>query len=153
MMFTVIAKYRHSSDWYLNITTDWYLNMDAMLSKKCLPLETIKSMYKSLVELYFRYCIPVWGSFSTTTLDKIQNLQNTAAIIVKNSQCDMPSLPLIKGPGWPTIIELIDIETAKIVFKSLQDSASIYMIQIFQWLSDTSLRQLGQLQLTSVSEK
>ena len=30
-------------------------------SKKYLPLSTIQRMCKSLVEPYFRYCLPVWG--------------------------------------------------------------------------------------------
>ena len=44
----------------------------------------------------------------------------------------MPSLPLIKGLGWSTIKELIEFETAKMVFKSLNDSATIYITQTFQ---------------------
>ena len=37
--------------------------------KKYLPLLTIKSMYKSHVEPYFRYCCPVWGSCGSTAIN------------------------------------------------------------------------------------
>ena len=99
-------------------------------AKKFLPLITIQSMYKSLFECCFRYCIPVWGCCGTTTLDKLQKLQNRAARIATNSRYDTPSQPLIKGLGWFTIKELIEIETARMVLKSLNDSAPKYMAQI-----------------------
>ena len=110
-----------------------------MLCKKISTLKTIQRMYKSLIDPYFRYCIPVWGCCDTTTLNKLQKLQNRARIATK-SQYDTPSQPLIKELGWRTIKELIEIETAKMVFKSLNASASKYMTQMFQRLSDESVR-------------
>ena len=106
-----------------------------------LPLKTIEGMYKSLIEPYYRCCIPVWGCCGTTTLDQLQRLQNRAARIVTNSRYDAPSLPLMKGPGWFTTKELIELETAKMIFKSLNDSAPISIAQIFKRLSYTSVRR------------
>ena len=40
------------------------------LARHCLPLKTMQMMYKSLIEPYFRYCSPVWGSASTTNLQR-----------------------------------------------------------------------------------
>ena len=111
-----------------------------------LPLKIIESMYKSLIEPYYRCCIPVWGCCSTTTLDQLQRLQNRAARMVTNSRYGAPSLPLIKGSGWFTIMELIEIETAKMVLKFLYDSVPIYIAQIIKRLSDKSVRQLRRTQ-------
>ena len=80
-------------------------------------------------------------------------LMNTRAAKVAFHKEDKPGLtksvttgdvvvgtrPLIKGIGWFTIKELIEIETAKMVFKSLNDSAPKCMAQMFQRLSDTSV--------------
>ena len=110
--------------------------------QRILPLESMRGMYKSLVHSYLRYCIPVWGCCGATTVDKLQRLQNSTARIVANSHYDTPSLSLIKELGWLTNIERI--ETAKMVFKSLNDSAPIYVTQMFQRLSDASARQLRQ---------
>ena len=50
-------------------------------AKQYLPLSTVKTMYKSLVEPYFRYCCPVWGNAGVTVIEKLQKLQ----IVLQNS--------------------------------------------------------------------
>ena len=50
-------------------------------AKKCLPLDTVKNMYTSIVEPHFRNCCSVWGC-GEILLDK---LQNRATRIVTNS--------------------------------------------------------------------
>ena len=55
---------------------------------------------------------------------------------------DMHSLPYIKDLVWFTVKELSEIEIAKIVFKLLSDAAPIYITQMFQRVSDTSVRLL-----------
>ena len=69
-------------------------------SKKYLPMVSLIILYRSLVEPYFRYCCPVWGSFGASALDKLQKLQNRAARIVTNSPYDASALPLIFGQSW-----------------------------------------------------
>jgi len=55
---------------------------------------------------------------------------------------DMHSLPYIKDLVWFTVKELSEIEIVKMVFKLLSDAAPIYITQMFQRLSDTSVRLL-----------
>ena len=111
-------------------------------SKRYLPKENLIMLYRSLVEPYFRYCCPVWGSCSASALDKLQKLQNRAARIVTNSPYDTSALPLIKSLGWLTIRELIDFETSKMVYKSLNALAPDYLRNIFQKVSEATNRQL-----------
>ena len=77
---------------YLGVMVDQYLNWKEQItaikkkvsreigmlkySKRYLPLLTIQSMYKSLVEPYFRYCCPVSGSCGSTAINELQKLQN-----------------------------------------------------------------------------
>ena len=83
--------------------------------KKCLPLLTIQSMYKSFVEPCFRCCCPVWGSWSSTVINKLQKLQNRAARIITNSRHDASAKPIIKKCSWHTVSEIIQMETLSMV--------------------------------------
>ena len=42
-------------------------------SKRYLPKESLGMLYRSLVEPYFRYCCPVWGSCGASAFNKLQN--------------------------------------------------------------------------------
>ena len=80
-------------------------------------------MYRSLTEPYFRYYSPVWGSASSTNIQRLQKLQNRAARIVADSLYDAHSQPLIKELGWLIINQLIYAETVNIVYKALHNQA------------------------------
>ena len=41
------------------------------LAKRFLPLETVQMMYRSLIEPCFRFCCPIWGSESSTNLQRL----------------------------------------------------------------------------------
>ena len=111
-------------------------------SKRYLPKESLIMLYRGLVEPYFRYCCPVWGSCGATALDMLQKLQNRAARIVTNSPYDASALPLIGSLGWLTIKGLIDFEMSKMVYKSLNVLAPDYLRNIFQKISEATNRQL-----------
>ena len=143
---------------YLGVQVDQFLNWDEHLvtvtkkvsrglgmlryAKRYLPLVTVQAMYKSLIEPHFRYCCPVWGAAGITALQKLQKLQNRAARIVTNSPYDAHSEPLIQKLGWPTIKQLIESETAKVVYKALHNEAPDYLKGLFHRLSDTQSRVL-----------
>ena len=99
-------------------------------------------MYANLVEPYFRYCSPVWGCVGTTTLQKLQKLQNRAARLATNSCFDAPSEPLIQEMGWLAIEQLIQLETVKSVYKALHNEAPLHMKELFLKLSDTQNKEL-----------
>ena len=111
-------------------------------SKKYLPLLTIQCTYKSLVEPYFRYCCPVWGSCGSIAKNELQKLQNRAARIVTNSRYDASAKPIIKKLGWHTVSEIIQMETLSMVCKSINDLAPTYLTEMFSRLSDTHKREL-----------
>ena len=66
----------------------------------------IKTSLSGILDIVFQY----GDAVATTTLDKLQRLQNRAARIATNSQGDTPSQLLIKELGWSTIKELIEID-------------------------------------------
>ena len=143
---------------YVGVQVDQYLNWEGhlltiinkvsrgigmlRLAKRYFPLETVQMMYKSLIEPYFKYCCPTWGSASSTNLQRLQSLQNRAARIVTDSLYDAHSEPLIKKLGWLTIKQLIDTEIVQIVYKALHNEAPKYIKELYLRLSDIQNREL-----------
>ena len=99
-------------------------------------------MYKSLVEPLFRYCCPVLGATGNTTLQKLQKLQNRPARIATNSAYDAYTEPLMQALRWPTAMQLIELETAKVVYKVLHNQAPHHLNMLFHRLSDSCYRKL-----------
>ena len=110
-------------------------------SKSICPL----LLYKKCTEVWwnhFRYSCPVWGVAGINAINRLQKLQNRAARIVTSSAYDASALPIIRKLGWPTINELIESETLKMVYRSVNDQAPIYLTEMFARLSDTCKREL-----------
>ena len=132
---------------YLGVYVDQHLSRDVQIanmvkkiskalgmlrySKQYLPIKSVQTMYKSLVEPYFRYCCPVWGVCGITALDKLQKLQNRAARIVTNSPYNASALPTIRKLGWQTVNDLTVEETLKMVYKCKNDEAPSYLACLF----------------------
>ena len=91
--------------------------------KKNFPQSILQTMYRSMVEPYFHFYCPVCGVCATTGLNKSQKLQNSAARIVTNSPYRMFAPPIIRQLGWQTVKELIETETVKMVYRSINQEA------------------------------
>ena len=79
---------------------------------------------------------------STTALNRQQKLQNSAARIATSSPYDASSQPLLNELGWPTVKELIETETARMVYRSIKKKAPNYLTALFDRLSDIGVREL-----------
>ena len=99
-------------------------------------------MYKSIIEPHFRLCCSVWGVCRATALNKLQRLQNRAARIATSSPYDAPSQPLLGKLGWQTIRELIDMETATMVYRSINNEAPNYLSTTLERLSQNTIKEL-----------
>ena len=77
-----------------------------------------------------------------TAIDKLQKLQNRAAKLVTNSPFDATALPVIRALEWPTVRELIDFESQKMVFRSLNGDVPSYMKDIFVRVNNSTVRSL-----------
>ena len=61
-------------------------------------------LYRTLVETHFRYCDIIWGQCNETLKDRLQLLQNKAAMVItKVKYKDADHLKLICQLGWLTI--------------------------------------------------
>ena len=111
-------------------------------SKKHLSTEVLAKMYRGLVEPHFSYCCSVWGNCSKRRIDSLQKVQNRAARLIMNSAYNVSAAPLIQSLGWPTISNLIQKETATLMYKSLNELAPEYMRNLFTRCSDSNGRVL-----------
>ena len=111
-------------------------------ARKLLPQDTLCKMYRGIVEPHLRYCCSVWGACGGTRLQVLQKLQNRAARIVTNSSYDSSASVLIKTLNWPTVADMIQVETACMVYKSINELAPDYLSQIFTKKSACSRENL-----------
>ena len=72
----------------------------------------------------------------------LQKLQNRAARIVTNSSYDSSASALIKTLNWPTVADMIKVETACMVYKSINDLAPDYLSEMFTKNSAYSRKNL-----------
>ena len=77
-----------------------------------------------------------------TVIEKLQKLQNRAAKLVTNSAFDAPALPFIRALQWPTLRELIDFESHKMVFISFKGDAPFYMNDLLMRVNNAIARSL-----------
>ena len=144
----LVSKIKHFR--YLGIEVDQFLSWEGHISASALikkissgigmlrhgnryfPLTTVQSMYRSIIEPHFRFCCSLWGVCSATALNKLQRLQNRAARIATSSPYDAPSQPLLEKLRWQTIREIIDMETAMMVYQSINNEAPDYLSTLFE---------------------
>ena len=72
----------------------------------------------------------------------LQKLQNRAARIMTNSSYESSANALIKFVNWPTVPYMIIVETACMVYKSINDLAPDYLSEIFTQNSASSRKNL-----------
>ena len=73
---------------------------------------------------------------------KLQKLQNRAAKLITNSPFDASPLPVIRALGWSRVREIIDLESARIVYKSLNGDAPSYMSDMLTKVNVSTTRSL-----------
>ena len=86
-------------------------------AKKFLPTETLKLLYRGLIEPYQRFNCSVKGNCGVNTLRILDKLQNRSVRIITNSPYDAPSEPLQKSLGLPSVNDMIYQEPASMVYK------------------------------------
>ncbi len=57
--------------------------------KPYVPANTLISIYNALIQPYFDYCSPLWGTFNKTLRDKLQKFQNRAARIITGASYEI----------------------------------------------------------------
>ena len=80
--------------------------------------------------------------FNTAALNKLQKLQTLTVRIAANSPYNAPSQPLLGKQEWQAIRKLCYVETAKMMYQTVNDEAPCYFSSLFERLSLNTVRVL-----------
>ena len=98
-----------------------------------LPRKTLVTLYQSLVESRLRYCNTVWGNCGLTLKNKLQTLQNRASrVVTRTKYGSVEPNELLMNLRWLNVQQLIDLDTAVMVHKSIHKNAPPYLSDLFQ---------------------
>ena len=67
--------------------------------KNFVPVATLETVYKGLVQPYFKYCSPLWDTCGKLLKDKLQRFQSPAVRALKGASYDIRSADLIDSLG------------------------------------------------------
>ena len=82
------------------------------------PQHSLITLYKTLIEPYFRYCSTVWGYCNDSLIQKLQTLQDRAVRTVTSSKYDTAHHPqLLRNLEWLSLHNLIKFDTAPLMYK------------------------------------
>ena len=95
------------------------------------PVNTLMTIFNSLVQPHVNYCCEVWDSCCNTLALKLQKLQNRAARVLTFSGYDASADPLIEILGWQKLESQRSFHKAVMVYKSLNGLAPEYMRSMF----------------------
>ena len=94
------------------------------------PVNTLMTIFNSLVQPHFNYCCKIWDSCCKTLAAKLQKPQNRAARVLTFSGYDASADPLIEILGWQKLESQRSFHKAVMVYKSLNGLAPEYMRSI-----------------------
>ena len=102
-----------------------------------IPKDSLITLYKSLVEPYFRYCNTVWGRCGKSYIDKLQTLQNRAArIVTRVSYEDADHAILLRELEWFSISQMTEYDSLSLIYKIKNGHAPGHTRQIFGGCED-----------------
>ena len=91
---------------------------------------TAVQIYNALIQPHFDYCAPVWDGLSSYLCEKLQKLQNRAARVILQANCEVNSSLLLETLKWDQL-SLRKRKQKAIMIKSLNGLAPVYLHDLF----------------------
>ncbi|XP_044182055.1 uncharacterized protein LOC122962870 [Acropora millepora] len=88
------------------------------------PVDTLEKVYKSLVQLYFEYCSPLWDNCGKLLKDKLQRFQSRAARVLTGANYDIRSADIIQTLSWDTLDARRLRAKSTLMYKILNDDTA-----------------------------
>ena len=92
---------------------------------------TAVQIYNALIQPHFDYCAPVWDGLSSYLCEKLQKLQNRAARVILQANCEINSSLLLETLKWDKLSSRRRKQKAIMMFKSLNGLAPVYLQDLF----------------------
>ena len=70
------------------------------LIRSLISQSTAVQIYNALIQPHFDYCAPVWDGLSSYLCEKLQKLQNRAARVILQANCEVNSSLLLEPLKW-----------------------------------------------------
>jgi len=128
---------------YVDENLTWHFHIDQLCKKIAsaigaikrvkpfVPQSTSLSIYNSLVQPHVDHSSLVWGNSGKTSSNKLQKLQNRAALVITSSSFDADVDSLFHKLSWKYLNSQRHIQKALMVFKSLNNLVPEYLTSKF----------------------
>ena len=118
---------------HIDITASKISRAVGILSKLryIFPMSSLVLLYYALVHPHLLFGLPVWGSTFTTSLNKLQTLQNKAIRIITNSDIRTPITPKYYELGILKLSDLYTYEIAKLMHQHSRHTLPLPLSSLF----------------------
>ena len=103
-------------------------------------------VYNAIVPPYFNYCCEVWDVFGKTQSDRLQKLQNRAALVIMNMTNDVDHSIALQALGWKTLEVERKKAKAKMMYKLLNNMGPVSLTNLFTYkgnMTNYNLRNIS----------
>ena len=107
-------------------------------SRPFVTFEVLSTIYSTIVQSYFDYCSVIWGNCNKSLATKLQKLQNRTARTLTFSPYDASVDNLFTSLAWKKLEAQRKIQTASMVYKSLNFLAPQYFNSLFSYRNEVS---------------
>ena len=117
--------------------------------RKMLDSDTTKTLVQSLVVSKIDYCNALLLNAPSTTIDRLQKIQNRAARLVTLSRPREHITPVLRSLHWLPVKERISFKICCIIYKCLNDLAPEYLSELLElYVPPRPLRSQSQQHLS-----
>ena len=99
--------------------------------RNCLPQQTAQMLVESMVVPLFDYGDVIWSNCSSTTLTRLQRLQNRAGRLILKCPKRTPSVEVRRRLKWQDLNERHNFHLASMVYKCYTGSVPPYLLNCF----------------------
>ena len=116
-----------------NLTKKVVCNISVLRKiSSAVTLDNRLTVYRSIIEPYFKFCSLVWDSIGDTLSKKLQTLQNRAARIITGLPYSVRSARILELLGWSSLAEMRMQHKAIMMYKIVHGLAPPYMTDMFR---------------------
>ena len=109
--------------------------------RNILTLPVKKMLYNAIVLPHTDYADVIWGTASTTIINKVFVLQKRALRLLTNSHYLEHTDALYKQLGWMKLADRINFHKCVLVYKALNNKLPSYMRSLMQYVREAHSRE------------
>ena len=134
---------------YIDENLNWSAHIDYLCSNisskisllrqlsQYVPQNVQKLFYKGYIMPLIDYGSVIWGSTSSSNLDRLLKLQKRAARIILRADFRTPSVDMFRDLGWQSIENRLKYNKAILTYKALHDQTPEYVSKLLKPVSQT----------------